>query len=56
VRNQGSEVARVLIVSTNVRPDVAEYPETNKVGLLVSEGDEWEFHRRGEAVPHAGPE
>ena len=47
-------MARILIVSTNVRPDVAEYPETGKVGLLLPESDEWEFHRRSEAVPHSG--
>ena len=56
VRNDGAEVARILIVSTNVHPDIAEYPDTGKVGLLASEGDEWEFHRRGETVPHAGPD
>ena len=56
VRNQGTEVVRILIVSTNVRPDVAEYPQTGKVGLLASESDEWGFHRRSEAAPHSGPE
>jgi len=54
VRNEGTAVARILIVSTNVRPDVAEYAETGKVGLLLPESDEWEFHRRSEAVPHSG--
>jgi uncharacterized cupin superfamily protein len=54
VRNDGAQVARVLIISTNVRPDVAEYPETDKVGLLVAGSDDWEFHRRSEAVPHSG--
>jgi uncharacterized cupin superfamily protein len=56
LRNGSAAVARVLIVSTNTRPDVAEYPETGKVGLLLPEGDEWEFHRRSEAVPHSGPD
>jgi uncharacterized cupin superfamily protein len=56
VRNEGTEVVRILIVSTNVRPDVAEYPETGKIGLLASESDEWEFHRRSDAAPHSGPE
>jgi hypothetical protein len=46
VRNQGTEVARVLIVSTNALSDVAECPETGNVGLLVTESDEWEFPRR----------
>jgi uncharacterized cupin superfamily protein len=56
IRNDGAEVARVLIVSSNVRPDVAEYPQTDKVGLLTPDGGEWEFYRRGDAVPHSGPE
>jgi uncharacterized cupin superfamily protein len=54
VRNEGTAAARILIISTNVRPDVAEYPETGKVGLLLPESDEWEFHRRSQAVPHSG--
>ena len=56
LRNDGTSVARVLIVSTNARPDVAEYPDTGKFGLLLPESDEWEFHRRSEAVPHSGPD
>ena len=48
-------MARVLIVSSNTRPDVAEYPETGKIGVAL-EGAEWEFHRRDDAAPHAGPE
>ena len=55
IRNETTEVARVVIVSSNVRPDVAEYPETGKVGLAL-DGDRWEFHRRDDAAPHAGPE
>jgi uncharacterized cupin superfamily protein len=54
LRNDSSELARVLIVSTNARPDVAEYPDTAKVGVTL-EGD-WEYHRRKDAVPHAGAE
>jgi len=56
VRNESTEVARIVIVSTNVRPDVAEYPETGKAGILASESDEWEFHRHSEAAPHSGPD
>jgi len=55
IRNETDEVARVLIVSSNARPDVAEYPETGKIGVAL-EGAEWEFHRRDDAAPHAGPE
>ena len=55
IRNESGEVARVVIVSSNARPDVAEYPETGKLGVAL-EGAEWEFHRRDDAAPHAGPE
>jgi uncharacterized cupin superfamily protein len=55
LRNDSSAIARVLIVSTNARPDVAEYPDTGKVGL-ATEGTEWEYHRRSDAAPHAGEE
>ena len=55
IRNETDEVARVLIVSSNTRPDVAEYPETAKLGVAL-EGAEWEFHRRDDAAPHPGPE
>lgn len=55
IRNDTSGVARVLIVSSNARPDVAEYPDTGKIGLAV-EGADWEYHRRDDSVTHAGPE
>jgi uncharacterized cupin superfamily protein len=55
IRNETDGPARVLIVSTNARPDVAEYPDTGKIGLAI-EGSDWEFHLRDDAVPHAGPE
>jgi uncharacterized cupin superfamily protein len=54
IRNDGDEVARVLIVSTNASPDVAEYPETGKVGINL--GGEYRFHRTADAVDNAGPE
>src|SRR5262249_45621961 len=48
LRNDGEEVARVLIVSSNADPDVAEYPETGKIGIVAG-GRAWEFHRRSDA-------
>jgi uncharacterized cupin superfamily protein len=54
VRNDGGEAARVLIVSTNVSPDVAEYPETGKVATIVD--GKHTYHRVTDAVEHAGPE
>ena len=55
IRNETDDVVRVLIVSTNADPDVAEYPDTGKVGIITQGGD-WQFHRRADAVEHAGPE
>jgi uncharacterized cupin superfamily protein len=55
IRNDSESIARVLIVSTNAEPDVAEYPESGKVGLLTAGGD-WAFFRRSDAASHAGRE
>ncbi|MBA3245878.1 MAG: cupin domain-containing protein [Actinobacteria bacterium] len=55
VRNESSSVARVLIVSSTTYPDVAEYPDTGKVGIDTG-GTGWESHRRADAVEHAGPD
>jgi uncharacterized cupin superfamily protein len=55
VRNESGDVVRVLIVSSNVDPDVAEYPDTRKIGV-VTDGSEWQFYRRDDAVGHAGME
>lgn len=54
IRNDSDVTARVLIVSTNAEPDVAEYPSSGKVAI-VSEGAHT-FFRAGDAVEHAGPE
>lgn len=54
IRNDSDDVARVLIVSTNASPDVAEYPETGKVATIV-EGKHT-YHLTSDAVEHAGPE
>jgi uncharacterized cupin superfamily protein len=54
IRNDGDSPARVLIVSTNADPDVAEYPDTGKVA--TGAGGEQRFYRVADAVEHAGPE
>ena len=54
IRNDGDETARVLLVSTNASPDVAEYPETGKLATMV-EGKHTYF-RAADAVEHAGPD
>ncbi len=53
IRNDGEETARMLIVSTNASPDVAEY-DSGKLAAIV-DGDMRVF-RLGDAVEHAGPE
>ncbi len=35
VRNDSSEVVRYLMISTLVAPDVAEYPDSGKVGAMA---------------------
>ena len=54
IRNEADAVARVLIVSTNANPDVAEYPETGKVGIQID--GQYRFHRVADQVEHAFPE
>jgi uncharacterized cupin superfamily protein len=54
ITNETSEAVRVLIISTNIDPDVAEYPESGKVGIWI--GDQGRFFRAADAVEHAGPE
>jgi uncharacterized cupin superfamily protein len=54
IRNDGDSVARILIVSTNADPDVAEYPDTGKVATFT--GGTQRFFRTGDAVEHAGPD
>jgi len=54
IRNDSETIARVLIIAAHAEPDVAEYPETGKVALIV--GGEHRFHRVTDAVSHAGSE
>jgi uncharacterized cupin superfamily protein len=54
IRNDGTKTARVLIISTNTDPDVAEYPETGKTATIT--GTEQRYYRTVDAVEHAGEE
>jgi len=54
IRNDSDSVARVLIFAASADPDVAEYPETGKVAMVV--GGQHRFHRVADAVDNAGPE
>jgi hypothetical protein len=42
------------MISTNIDPEVAEYPDSGKVGIWL--GDHGRFFRVTDAVEHAGPE
>jgi uncharacterized cupin superfamily protein len=53
IRNESDELARVLIVSTNADPDVAEY-DSGKVGIWI--GGQGRFFRVEDAVEHGGPD
>jgi uncharacterized cupin superfamily protein len=52
ISNPGSSVVRILMLSSNADPDVAEYPETGKIGV-ITDGKTWEFFRREDAAEHA---
>jgi uncharacterized cupin superfamily protein len=54
IANESDQVVRVVIVSTNVDPEVAEYPDSGKVGIWI--GEEARFFRVGDVVEHAGPD
>lgn len=51
IRNGTDEVVRVLIVSTNVEPDVSEYPDVGKIGISVAR-DEWRLFRPSDEVQY----
>jgi uncharacterized cupin superfamily protein len=55
IRNESADVVRTLIVSATFGADVAEYPESGKIGV-ITEGSDWSFYRRADAVRHAGHE
>ena len=52
ISNPSNAVARVLILSSNADPDVAEYPETGRIGV-ITDGKTWEFFRRGDGAESA---
>ena len=52
ISNPGNSVVRILMLSSNADPDVAEYPETGKVGI-ITDGKTWEFFRRDDAAENA---
>jgi uncharacterized cupin superfamily protein len=54
ITNETSDVVRVLMVSTNMDPEVAEYADSGKVGIWI--GEHGRFFRTADALEHAGPE
>ena len=54
ITNDTAEVVRVLMISTNIDPEVAEYPDSGKVGIWI--GNKGRFFRVTDAFEDAGPE
>jgi uncharacterized cupin superfamily protein len=52
ISNPSDSLVRILMFSSNADPDVAEYPETGKLGV-ITDGKTWEFFRRSDAADHA---
>ena len=52
ISNPGNSVVRILMLSSNADPDVAEYPENGKIGI-ITDGKTWEFFRRDDAAENA---
>lgn len=52
ISNPSDSVVRVLMLSSNADPDVAEYPETGKIGV-ITDGKTWEFFHRKDATESA---
>jgi uncharacterized cupin superfamily protein len=52
ISNPSDSVVRILMLSSNADPDVSEYPETGKIGI-ITDGKTWEFFRREDATEDA---
>ena len=52
ISNPSDSAVRILMFSSNADPDVAEYPETGKIGV-ITDGQTWEFFRRKDATENA---
>ncbi len=50
--NTGSEVSRVLMISTLEDPSVGIYPDSDKIGVFVSDDHEEVIVRRSSDVPY----
>ena len=50
--NAGDEPARVLMLSTKLRPDVSVYPDSGKLGVWSGNPDDIGIFRRGDAVDY----
>ncbi len=50
VRNDTDEPARILMLSSQLAPEILEYPDTGKVGLVDAEGQRLSLTRNGEVV------
>jgi uncharacterized cupin superfamily protein len=52
VRNDTEEPARILMLSTQIAPEILEYPDSDKVVTVDAKGDEIAKTRRGEPAAY----
>jgi uncharacterized cupin superfamily protein len=52
VSNTAGETARVLMLSTKLKPDVSFYPDSGKLGVWSGNPDDRGIFRRGDAVDY----
>jgi len=50
VRNDTGESARILMLSSQLVPDILEYPDTGKTALVDATGDQFSLTRNAEDV------
>jgi uncharacterized cupin superfamily protein len=48
VRNDTDEPARILMLSSQLAPDILEYPDTGKTALVDAKGEQFALTHRGE--------
>lgn len=50
VRNDTDEPARILMLSSQLAPEILEYPDSGKVALVDARGEQFSLTRHGEPV------
>ncbi len=50
--NRGGELVRVLMLSTQSKPDISVYPDSDKIGVYPGNKDDTHLFVRGSAVDY----